>query len=223
MISRRIVVVLLAAVFAGSLPPDAQAQSKPVITPSSDIDISGYAMLGLMNFTAADTFDVGLGSPYGTTFGGGVRVGLPLGGLFVDAGASQFRDRGERAFVFGNQVFHLGIPLDVVITPLALSAGWEFRLRRMPGIRPYVAGGFTSYSYKETSEFATDAENVDERFNGYHVTGGAEFRVERWLGVAWEIDWTRVPNAIGNGGLSELFNESDLGGTSFRFKITIGQ
>ena len=180
-------------------------------------------MLGLMNFTAADTFDVALGSPLGNIVGGGVRVGVPLGGLFVNVGAWRFRDAGQRAFVFEGQAFPLGIPLHVTITPIEISGGWQFRFRRAPHVLPYVAAGFTSYSYTETSEFATDGENVDERFNGYHVAGGVEFPIERWLGIAWEVNWTSVPDAIGDAGLSAAFDERNLGGTSFRFKITLGR
>ena len=36
-------------------------------------------------------------------------------------------------------------------------------------------------------------------------------------------NWTTVPDAIGESGLSAAFNESNLGGASFRFKITIGR
>jgi opacity protein-like surface antigen len=180
-------------------------------------------MLGLMNFTAADSFEVTLGSRYGSIFGGGVRVGVPVGGLFIDIGAAQFRKSGQRVFVFEGQEFSLGIPLEVTITPLEISGGWQFRFRRAPEFRPYIAGGLTSYRYQEVSDFATDAENVDDRFSGYHLTGGAEFRVASWMGVGWELNWTSVPDAIGTRGVSAVFDESDLGGSSFRFKIMIGR
>jgi hypothetical protein len=195
----------------------------PPPPPSRSVEIGGYAMLGLMNFTAADSFEVTLGSPLGSIFGGGARIGLPLGGFFVNVGASQFRRSGQRVFVFEGEEFPLGIPLDVTITPLEISGGWQLRFRRAPEFRPYVAAGFTSYRYQEVSDFATDAENVDDRFAGYHFAGGAAFQVERWVGVAWEVNWTSVPDAIGRGGVSAAFNESNLGGASLRFKITIGR
>ena len=211
----------LIVVLAGANEVFAQAQPGP--PPSPSVEIGGYAMLGLMNFTAADTFEVALGSPYGSIFGGGATVGLPLGGLFVNVGAWQFRDSGQRAFVFEGQEFPLAIPLDVTITPFEVGGGWHFRFRRAPQFRPYVAAGFTSYGYKETSAFATPSENVDERYNGYHLAGGVQLRVERWIGVAWEVNWTTVPDAIGEDGLSAVFDETDLGGAGFRFKITFGR
>jgi hypothetical protein len=204
-------------------PAVASAQATPEPRPARRVEIGGYAMLGLMNFTAADTFESVLGSSYGSIFGGGVRVGLPLGGLFLNVGGWQFRSGGERVFIFEGTEFPLGIPLDITITPLEIGGGWRFQIRRAPQVRPYVAAGFTSYGYTETSEFATASENVDERFNGYHLVGGVEFPVQRWLGVAWEVNWTRVPGAIGDAGVSATFDETDLGGGSFQFKITIGR
>lgn len=210
----------------------AQAKPRPRTPPppppqSRRVEIGGYAMAGLMNFTAADSFEVILGQPSGPIFGGGARIGLPLrttfGGLFVDVGAWRFRGKGERVFVFGGEEFGLNIPVLITMTPLELSAGWQFRFRRMPRIRPYVAGGVSSYGYKETSPFNTPAEDVDDRFNGYHLYGGAEYKITRWLGVAGEVNWTTIPEAIGLAGVSVEFDESDLGGTSFRFKITIGR
>jgi opacity protein-like surface antigen len=224
----RLLALVLALTLAGAVDAYAQAKPRPrrpppPPLPPPTLEIGGYAMVGLMNFTAADSFDVILGSPSGMIFGGGARVGLPLGGLFVDVGAWQFRGEGERAFVFQGEEFDLGIPVEITVTPLEITGGWQFRLRRAPKFRPYVGGGFSSYGYKETSEFATNAENVDDRFTGYHVLGGAEYRVARWVALSGEVTWTTVPDALGEGGVSAEFNEDDLGGTSVRFKITIGR
>lgn len=207
--------------------PRPRPQTPPPPPPSRGIEIGGYAMAGLMTFTAADSFDVILGQPSGPIFGGGGRIGLPLrtrfGGLFVDVGAWRFRGEGERVFVFGGEEFGLNIPLEITITPLELSAGWQFRFRRALRLRPYVAGGYSSYGYQETSPVNTPDEDVDDRFGGYHLYGGAEYKIMRWLGVAGEVNWTTIPDAIGVGGVSAEFDEHDLGGTSFRFKVTIGR
>ena len=216
-----LVSLFAAGAFAQAKPRPRRPPPPPLPPPA--LEIGGYAMVGVMNFKAADSFDLILGSPSGAIFGGGARVGLPLGGLFVDVGAWRFHDEGERVFVFEGQEFPLDIPVEITITPLELTAGWQFRLRRMPRIRPYLGGGFTSYGYKETSEFATGAENVHGRFNGYHLLGGAEYRVARRIAVGGEVTWTTVADAIGRSGVSDLFNETDLGGTSFRVKITMGR
>ncbi len=218
-----VVAALAMCLFASNAFGQSRPRSQPPPLPPPTLEIGGYAMAGVMNFTAADSFDVIFGSPSGTIIGGGARVGLPIGGLFVDVGAWRVRGEGERAFVFEGREFLLGIPTEVTVTPLELTAGWQFRLRRAPKLRPYVGGGFSSYRYKETSDFGTDAEAVDERFNGFHLLGGAEYRVARYVSVSGEAAWTTVPDALGESGVSAQLDETDLGGTSFRFKITIGR
>lgn len=213
------------------VPSTALAQQKPRPRPAPSrqplppptLEIGGFAMFGNYTFTAHESFDAILGTSSGPIFGGGAHIGLPYGGLFADVAAWRFKADGERVLVLNNQVIPLNIPTEVSVTPLELTVGWRFRLRRAPRFVPYVGGGYTSMRYHETSDFATDEENVDEAFGGYHLLGGAEYKITRWLGVAGEATWTTVPDAIGEGGVSDAFNETDLGGTAFRFKITIGR
>ena len=190
---------------------------------SRSTEIGGYAMVGHFNFAASESFDAVLGTHSGPIFGGGATIGLPFGGLFVDIGAWQYSNSGERVVALDGQVIPLGIPVDVTIVPLEISAGWKFRLRQLPKLIPYIAGGYTSFSYQETSSFAGTDEDVDDQFGGFHLRGGAEFKLTRWLGVAGELAWTTVPDALGTGCVSKTFNETDLGGTSFRARITIGR
>lgn len=216
-------VLALAMVAALALPIAAQTRTTPRPAPSRSVEIGGYAMVGQFTFAAQESFDTILGKSSGPIFGGGATIGLPIGGLFVDIGAWKYSDSGERVLVLGSDVVPLGIPLDVTIVPVEISAGWKFRIGKMPKFFPYLAGGYTSYGYKETSTFAGSGEDVDDRFGGYHVRGGAEYKLTRWLGIAGEMAWTTVPDALGNGGVSALFNEDDLGGTSFRARITVGR
>jgi hypothetical protein len=202
-------------------------QPPPPPPPSRAFEIGGYGMFGVMNFTAADSFEVTLGEPSGTIVGGGGRIGLPwrvsFGGPFVDVGAWRFSGDGARVFVFEGREFDLQIPLEVTITAFEVSGGWQFRIPRMLRLRPYVGGGYSSHGYTETSEFAAPGEDVDDRFGGFHLSGGAEFKIARWLGLAGELHWTTIPDAIGESGVSDEFNETDLGGTSFRVRITVGR
>ena len=81
------------------------------------------------------------------------------------------------------------------------------------------------HRYQETSRLAEASENVDERFQGYHLVGGAEFRLSSWIGTALEAEWATVPGALGAdpNGVSREFNETDLGGTTYRVKVVIGR
>lgn len=202
-------------------PRPAAAASKP--QQSKSVQIGGFAMVGNMTFTAKESFDAILGAHSGPIYGGGAHIGLPWGGLFAEVGAWRYQDSGERVFVYNGTTIPLGIHTDVKLTPIELSAGWRFRFRKAPKIFPYLAGGYTSMRYQETSDFADKSENVDDNFGGYHLYGGAEYKITKWFGVAGELAWTTIPNSIGEGGVSQSFNEDNLGGTSFRFKITVGR
>lgn len=217
--TRRVPIALAAvALLLTAVPASAQSRPRPA-PPSRSIQIGGYGMFGVINFAAKESFEAVFGKRSGPIYGGGAIVALPLGGLFVDIGAWRFRDVGERVFVANGEVFRLGIPLTVTITPVEFTAGWRFR--RNHRFVPYAGGGLTSYSYKEASSFAAPGEDVNERFNGYHAIGGAEYKVMRWLGLAGEVAWTTVPDAIGTAGVSKAFADTDLGGTSVRAKITL--
>lgn len=218
-------VLALAVLAAIATVAPAAAQTPAARPPASSrsIEIGGYAMVGQFSFAASESFDAVLGTTSGVILGGGATVGLPFGGVFVDIAAWRYAGSGERVLVVGDDVFPLGIPIDVEMVPLEISAGWRFRMRRLPTLIPYVAGGYTSFGYTETASFAGSGEDLKERFGGYHLRGGAEFKLTSWLGVAGEMAWTRVPGALGSAGVSAAFNEDDLGGTSFRARITVGR
>lgn len=206
--------VAIAAVAA--TPRDAVAQSP------GRLYVGGFLIAGGMDFAASQSFDAVTGDHRAPIVGGGASIGLPWGGLFVEAGAWRASEAGERVLVLGGQVYPLGIPVDITVTPFELTGGWQFRtLSRR--VMPYVGAGLTSLSYKETSQFAATGEDVDERYSGWHVLGGATVKLASWLGVGGEIAWTRIPDALGQGGVSEAFGETDLGGTSLRFKVTVGR
>lgn len=93
----------------------------------------------------------------------------------------------------------------------------------LAGLRPYVGAGFGLVRYTETSDFAGSGEDVDESFTSYHVTGGLEIPIWKWIGAAAEFNLRWVGDAFGEAGLSKEFGEDDLGGPSFRVKITVGR
>ncbi|MEO8677922.1 MAG: outer membrane beta-barrel protein [Vicinamibacterales bacterium] len=214
---RTALLVAILAVLLAAAPASAQAKEK--------LRIGGYAMAGGITFASSESFDAVLGTHSGPLFGGGARVGLPWFGLFVDLGAWRFKDEGERVLQAGGTLYKLGIPVTITITPIELTGGWQFHGRRgiWRRLGPYVGAGLSSYSYKETSTFATTSENADDRFSGYHLLGGAEYKVLNWLGIAGEAAWSTIPDALGTAGISKEFGETELGGTSFRMKITVGR
>ena len=229
MIARLFLILAAAATLSAVTPSIALAQ-QPRRSPnddrqpaSTDIGIAGYATFGRINFTADRSFDAILGDSGGAILGGGVRVDLRMGGLFFDVGAWRFKETGERAFIFQDRVIPLGIPVHVTAVPLEIAGGWRFHFKRWSRLIPYVAAGLMSMRYREESDFSTSQENDDKTFGGPLARAGAEYKIMKWLGVGGEAAWHSLPDALGEGGVSQTFRETDLGGTSFRFLITVGR
>ena len=211
------------------------AATRPAAAPSSPVGVRGFVTFGSITFQADDSFEAILDSAAGPIWGGGGSVLLPRG-FYAEVSASRFRGDGERAFVGpapDREVFKLGIPLQVSITPLQFTGGWRYRhcprtaKPRAGGCRPrlipYAGGGFSSYRYQEASDFAEAEEDIDERFSGYHIVGGVEYLPLRWMAVGGEVSWSSVADALGEGGVSAAFNEDNLGGTTVRLKISFGR
>ena len=133
--------------------------------------------------------------------------------------ASRFKQTGERAFVFNGEVFRLGIPTTISVRPIEFTAA--YRLPRVWRFRPYAGGGFGRQRYRETSQFADPSENVTRSDASYHVVGGAEIPLWRWFAAAAEVRYRTVRDAIGDGGVSQEFGETDLGGTSVRVRVIV--
>ena len=186
------------------------------------VSLRGFGDVGWTTFTAAQSFTAVLGSDTGRAFGGGVDVVLARH-VFVTLRASRFRSVGQRVFLFNGMQFDLGIPTTITIAPLELTAGYRFD--RGWRLVPYGGAGLSRNRYEETSAFSEVGENIDARFRGYHVMGGAEVRLARWLGAAAEAQWATVPDALGDdpNSVSHEFDESNLGGMTFRLKVVVGR
>jgi hypothetical protein len=208
----RIVFLLLSLTLAAP----AVAQDEP------SLSIRPFFLVTDQSFAAVDTFDAAFGKTYFPFFGGGGQV-VFKGTYFVEITASRFQENGERSYFSGGKAFKLGIPLTATITPIEVTGGYRFRLPTLPRVRPYVAAGFGSYGYQETSSFADAGDNVDTRHAGFVVNGGAEFRLHRWIGVAVDVQYTHIPGILGTGGVSQQTGESDLGGVAARFKAIVGR
>lgn len=215
------------------LPPKAPA-TRPAAQarPRETIGVRGFFTVGNFIARSADTFETVLGTNAGLIFGGGAHVLFPRG-FYVEASASRFSREGERVFIGPDQeIFPLGIPLEVTLTPLEITGGWRYRhcprpkgrpVVCRPSVIPYVGGGFSSYRYQETSDQSIAEDDVDERFAGFHLLGGVEYRAMPWLAVGGELAWSSIADALGEGGVSAAFNETDLGGLTMRLKVSIGR
>lgn len=206
-----------AAVTAAAVPEGTARRRPPSRAPR--FGVRGYGEGAYQWFTAADSFKAILDTSGGLFYGGGGQI--HLGPIYVDVGVSRFEKTGERAFVFEGEVFRLGIPDRITMTPVVVTAGYRFPIRDR--IVPYVGGGVGSLKFEETSDFADADENVSERFTSYHGVAGMEYSVNRWVFVAGEVRYAAVPDALGAPGISGEFDESNLGGVSVAVKVLVGR
>ena len=215
-------VVLLTAVIdvsAQTRPPAAPAVPPP---PAPAFAIRVFADGGVDQFAASRSFNAILGKDSGAIYGGGGEVVL-YGRWFARVNLWRFKAEGERAVRLENQTFHLGIPLTVTILPVEISGGYRLPVGRSRSFIAYFGGGVSSHDHRETSSFSTGEENVSERFTGYQFLGGLEYRLHRVVGLAGEVQYTTVPDALGAGGLSAEFKENDLGGLIVRARVLFGR
>ena len=77
--------------------------------------------------------------------------------------------------------------------------------------------------YKETSEFADEDENIDERYTGFVVMGGVEVGIAKWVHARGEVRFRSISDVLGVGGVSEAFDETTLGGVGFGVKVVFGR
>jgi hypothetical protein len=57
--------------------------------------------------------------------------------------------------------------------------------------------------------------------SGAFLFGGVEFGAWKWVTVGAEAQYRSVPDAIGEAGVSAAFDETDLGGFTFRIMFGV--
>jgi hypothetical protein len=184
------------------------------------LKIRGFGNIGGVLFSASDSFETILGGSFNSAFGIGGQVVLPMG-LYAQVSYDRLRDTGSRALVSGSQIFTLEIPNRITITPILATVGYQGL--KTSGVVPYFGGGVGWYTLDEDSPSIPGSETLSSQHMGYHVVGGAEFPLSRWIALAGEVQWATVPGGIGDSGVSAYFEENDLGGTTFRFKVLFGR
>jgi hypothetical protein len=202
----------------------------PQITLRPFLDVSAEA------FTAVTTFDAVFGERTAPFWGGGLQVVVWRGRVYGELGASRLLKKngelvGERAFVSEGVAYPLGIPLRSTIKSFEVVGGYRFNVT--PRVIPYLGAGLGNYHYTEESDFADPSENLDVEHRGSIFQVGAELRLHRWIGVAGDAHYTRIPGILGVGGVSQQFatdtsvssraREKDLGGWAVRLKVVVGR
>jgi hypothetical protein len=87
----------------------------------------------------------------------------------------------------------------------------------------YVGGGIGWHVLEEDSPALTASGGFRKGHIGYHVSGGIEYRIAPFIWAAGEAQWAAVPGGLDATGAGAVFDETDLGGTTFRFKLIVGR
>jgi hypothetical protein len=211
---RHAVCTLLAVILlAGS------AAAQPSVPPPAKPASIGFRAYGTIDFnflTAVNSFDAVFGDHQLTSYGGGAEINV-WKTLFLRISAAHVRRTGTRVFVDGSDVFPLDIPLTVTMTPIEAGGGWRFASSGR--VTPYVGGAFLSVGYQETSDFATSADNVNERYTGVSGFGGADVVIWKGVFVGGEVQFRHVSVPDVSTSVMHAFGETDLGGVTARVLI----
>lgn len=224
---------VLPAIFAAA-PAAAQsfdrAAAPATVAPAAATQAASPSAIGFRAYFLQDWVQMSASESFDAVFGDHALSGPGVGGEVLNlwrgvfarvAFASMKKDGGTRVVVVNGQVIPTGIGFDVEMKPLEFGAGWRQALDPAGRFVAYGGASGLRIKYTETSEFASLDENVDETLNGYAVFAGIDVAVWRVLFAGAEFQYRAIPDAIGAGGVSAEFGETDLGGTAFRVLVGI--
>lgn len=214
-------VMVVTSVFArpaaAQMTADEAAQTRRApAAPRRQLGVRAFAVLDSDSMTASNTFDAVLETHLLTARGGGAELLNIWKGLFVRVAATRVSRTGSRVVVVDKEPISLGIPLTIEIQPVEFGGGWRSTIGQRGRGAFYVGGGLLHVVYRETSKFAGVGENTDTTFNGALIFGGADVRLWHFIVGGGEVQFRSVPNALGDGGASQAFKETNLGGVTVR-------
>jgi len=231
MMARRFALVMCVAGLLWAAPASAQSAALTPMTTlgagmaaptgGQGIGVRAFGHVELQKMTSKDTFDAVLGKTSLMGFGGGVEARDVWRSVFLRLSLSRMSKTGERVFVFDNQVYGLGIPLKVSLTPIELVAGVRSAPIGNRGLVSYVGGGALFMKYKESDPDEPSAA-VKETYNGFVLVFGVDMPVWKKLAAGAELGWRRV-NVGEPAGTLDAFGEKSLGGVYFRVMASIGK
>lgn len=211
-----------------------QAGQKPATPPRPKLPLGVRAFFAAESesLRASSTFKALTGSSTMTAFGGGGEILNLLKRVFVRVGMTSGSRDGERAFVIDGQVVSTGVPMTIDLRTFELAGGWRMELG--PGSNPaapvkpparpryaiYFGAGLLSTRLSETSTFAGPGDDDENSFKGYSVFGGLDAAIWSRFGASLEAQYRTVPDALGDGGVSQAFGETNLGGVVVRGLIS---
>jgi len=194
-------------------------QTQPARRPAPRKPPVGFRAYGFYEFqalAASESFKAVTGSSTTNGYGAGFEVTNVVSKVFIRATFAHASKDGNRVVVDNGQVFNLGIPLTVGMTPFEIGGGWRSVADRRGRYAAYFGAGVVFLNYSETTPSGTSDDNTAKTFAGYSFFGGFDRTFHKNLVVGVEAQYRGIPNAIGTAGVSQAFNETNLGGFAIR-------
>lgn len=209
-------------------PPPPKPQPKPTIpSRKPKPGVGAFVLFDNEWMTAKDTFDAVFDKSTFTFPGIGGEAFNLFGGLFARVTYGKTTENGTRVAVVDGEALPLNIPLELELSTTEVAGGWRVpfgqprrtgvpAVLRAPRLHAYGGGGFLFVSYRESSSFAETGDDSRESFIGYTVFGGVDVTIWKLIYAGAEAQFRIVPDALGEGGASREFEETDLGGVVVR-------
>ena len=189
--------------------------------PRVPFDFRGYLHFDEVFMSASQSFDAVVGTSSLTAGGVGVDVLNLWRGVFARAGLARMGGHGSRVFVAGGDVVPLNVPVAVSLRTFELGAGWRYAHPRYPNYVFYGGADLLHVGYREKSKLADETDVTTDGFWGNALFGGVEIRIWKRIVAGGEVQFRSVPNALGEGGVSALYQETNLGGFAIRGLIGV--
>jgi hypothetical protein len=203
--------------------PPAAAQARDLRPPPHvPFDFRAYLHFDEVWMSASQSFDAVVGTSSLTAGGVGVDIINLWRGVFARAGIARMGGHGSRVFISGDDIVPLNVPIAIGVRTLELGAGWRYTHSRYPTSVVYGGADLLHITYHEKSKLADgDADVTTDGFWGSTLFGGVEIKIWKRIVAGAEVQFRSVPNALGEGGVSALYNETNLGGFAIRGLIGI--
>jgi hypothetical protein len=178
--------------------------------------VGGFGLFESEWMSAKDSFDAVFEKSQLQAAGLGAEAFNLFRGLFARVSFSKTSESGSRVAIVNDEALPLNISLELKLTTTEIGGGWRVPLDRRGRYSGYGGGGLLFVSYRETSQFASTGDDSRESFTGYSVFGGLDVRVWKIVYAGAEVQYRLVPDALGEGGVSKEYGETDLGGLVVR-------
>lgn len=204
-----------------AVPASAQGRADtPAVPQPATSQFRAYAWFDRVGMSASQSFEAVLGGSSFLAFGGGIDVIDVWRHVFARMALSRMGGDGTRVFVSDGEVVSLNVPIAVRMSAIEIAGGWRFVYPKLPKYTFYGGAGLMRVGYAETSELAHEADNSGG-FLGLMIFGGVEVPVWKRMIAGVEAQYRSVPGALGDGGVSRDFGETNLGGAVLRVMIGI--